>query len=74
MSVSASFIYFFGFIPGGNLGAGLGDFIGAPAPGIIGGAPAPGIIGVLGAPPIGGIFGDILPGNGAFAVTFLKAI
>ena len=53
--------YFFGFIPGSNLGAGLGAFMGAPAPGIILGAPAPGIIGILGAPPIGGILEDTLP-------------
>jgi hypothetical protein len=62
--------FFFGFIPGINLGAGLGAFMGAPAPGIILGAPAPGIIGILGAPPIGGIFGATLPvGN-----FFVKAI
>jgi hypothetical protein len=54
--------FFLGFIPGSNLGAGLGDFIpGAPAPGIILGAPAPGIIGMEGAPPIGGNLGATLP-------------
>jgi hypothetical protein len=66
--------FFFGFVPGINLGAGLGDFMGAPAPGIILGAPAPGDIGIEGAPPIGGIFGAIFPGAGALAATFLKAI
>jgi hypothetical protein len=56
-----SFLYFLGFIPGGNLGNGLGLALGAPAPGIIGGAPAPGIMGVEGAPPIGGILGATFP-------------
>jgi hypothetical protein len=68
--------YFLGFIPGRNLGAGLGGLpLGAPAPGIILGAPAPGIIGVDGAPPMGGILGATFPlGNFGLALFTGNAI